>query len=546
MTKKLVAMALAALMCLASVAAVAEANLFGWDVPAEPLTIDITAGAEPTENQQIVGVENMLKFMLDNFNVQYNLHYFDSDTDEQYNLMLASDDYPEIVVGASTPVRQKFVEQGRAQDLTDYLAQSENILHRLNGLEGLYADDNGRIFYLPESFSNLPDLPDYSAHIRFDEWQEIGSPAITTPEEYFDAIMTVYELHPTTAAGEQRYTLGLYNQGMPEDLAGYFGLQKGWKINDDDSLTYWTHTEEGKKMAKFFNDWWRTGTMDPDSFTNEWNDLRTKITQERVIAMIGGWWIGYNAGHEVWMLTDDNWFEEKRFIQVGFKDADAENAYVTMKNNAGGSWVVITDKCQNVADVMKWIDFTMTDKGIALTCWGMPNEVQSYSKPDTTKCIWELYDDGSWKFNEQSKQELITETWDYQEEGIFGANGGLFNIINYRGRFDDGIHCLWGNQMWYSEATWKKYMFENMSGTIFDGTALLYLSIPMEEDVTFAQTAIKDAWKQYYPLAVMADSDDAFEEAWLNLQAAVEGAGLETYTEYRADNYRKNLEMMGK
>lgn len=170
--------------------------------------------------------------------------------------MLASDTYPDIIVGASTVNRQKFVDQGRAVDLTDYIANCPNLQHRMGDMLGLYADEDGRIYYLPTAFSNLMDLPDYSAHIRYDEWMEIGSPEINTPEDWYNAIMAIYELHPTTDEGEQRYTLGLYDQGMPEYLGGYWGLQQGWKVNDDNTLTYWTHTDEGKKMAAFFNNWW--------------------------------------------------------------------------------------------------------------------------------------------------------------------------------------------------------------------------------------------------------------------------------------------------
>ena len=42
----------------------------------------------------------------------------------------------------------------------------------------------------------------------------------------------------------------------------------------------------------------------------------------------------------------------------------------------------------------------------------------------------------------------------------------------------------------------------------------------------------------------MADTDDAFEAAWADLQMAVESAGLETYAQYRTENYQHNLEMM--
>ena len=65
------------------------------------------------------------------------------------------------------------------------------------------------------------------------------------------------------------------------------------------------------------------------------------------------------------------------------------------------------------------------------------------------------------------------------------------------------------------------------------------------EDVTFAKTAVSDAWKQYYPLVCMSATDEEFEANWTNLQVAVENAGLETYTNYRTANYQNNLSMMG-
>lgn len=66
----------------------------------------------------------------------------------------------------------------------------------------------------------------------------------------------------------------------------------------------------------------------------------------------------------------------------------------------------------------------------------------------------------------------------------------------------------------------------------------------MSEDVTFAKTAVEDAWKQYYPLVIRSESDEEFEQNWQNLQAAVESAGLETYAAYRTANYQNNLSLM--
>ena len=528
------------------------ADAFGWTVPEDTLKISVflandnfSVGEEAEQ-----GIKNMQAYLLENFNIDYEIRTTDGSAEEELNLMLASGDYPDVIMGASTTMRQRFVDQGRVAELTDYLNEETcpDLVDRLGDLLGLYADEDGAYYYLPMTYYNLMDLPDYSAHLRLDEMEAAGIDysTIKTPEDFYNAAMKIYEENPTAEDGEKRYSLGLYSQGMPEYLGGYWGLERGWQINDDNTLTYWTETEAGKKMAKYFNDWWRTGTMDPDSFTNEWDDLKTKVSQKREVALIGGWWIGLNGGSEVWKSTDENWTSDETYICIGFKDEDAKQAAATVKNNAGDRWTFVTDKCENVAGVMQWLNFVATDLGTVLTNWGLPNEVESYKNPGTYTTEWTLADDGTWEIDPTAKEQLLSETWDYNEAGIYGGDSGVFASMAYQGRFADGEHCLWLNQMWYSENAWKSIMLENMEDTIVDGTPLLFEILVMNDEVTMAKTAIEDAWKQYYPLAVMSSTDEEFEQNWENLQAAVQAAGLDVYTQYRTENYRANLELMAK
>lgn len=528
------------------------ADAFGWTVPEDTLKISVFVANDnfSVGEEAEQGIKNMQAYLLENFNIDYEIRTTDGSAEEELNLMLASGDYPDVIMGASTTMRQRFVDQGRVAELTDYLNEETcpDLVDRLGDLLGLYADKNGAYYYLPTSYSNLMDLPDYSAHLRLDEMEAAGIDysTIKTPEDFYNAAMKIYEENPTAEDGEKRYSLGLYSQGMPEYLGGYWGLERGWQINDDNTLTYWTETEAGKKMAKYFNDWWRTGTMDPDSFTNEWDDLKTKVSQKREVALIGGWWIGLNGGSEVWKSTDDDWTSDETYICIGFKDDDAKQAVATVKNNAGDRWTFVTDKCENVAGVMQWLNFVATDLGTVLTNWGLPNEVESYKNPGTYTTEWTLADDGTWEIDPTAKEQLLSETWDYNEAGIYGGDSGVFASMAYQGRFADGEHCLWLNQMWYSENAWKSIMLENMEDTIVDGTPLFFETLVMNDEVTMAKTAIEDAWKQYYPLAVMSSTDEEFEQNWENLQAAVQAAGLDVYTQYRTENYQANLELMAK
>jgi putative aldouronate transport system substrate-binding protein len=540
-------LAMAMLMTLVG-SALAETNKLGWEVPAETLKVTIFIASDNwTElEEQKQGIASMKDYLLKNFNIELGYQTTDGDAEEAVNLMLASGEYPDVIKGLTTAARQKFVDQGRAVELTSYLENSPNLKARLGEYLPMYADKDGKFFYLPTSFGNLMDLPDYSAHLRYDEWLAIGSPKIETPDDYYNAIMAILDKFPTTPAGETRYSLSLYKQGYPEYyLGGYFGLQQGWKVNADNTLTYWAFTDEGKRMAQFINKFWRSGTMDPDSFTNAWDDLRTKISQERVVGMMAGWWIGYNAGHEIWSLTDPTWTENKRYIQVGFKDPAVEKATVTCKNNLGSSWTIITDKCKNPEAVMKFIDFMQTDAGSALCNWGIPGPVKSYKDSAADISIWDITSPTEWKFDETSKQKLLSETWDYNDEGVFGANTGLMSWVAYQGRWADGESCIWPNQMWYSENKWKQIMFENMKDTIVDATALLAMGSKSEE-LTMAEAAVKDAWTQSFPLVCMAEDDDTFEAAWVALQDSLTAANVELMTKEWQANYQANLALMGK
>lgn len=532
-----------ALFLFAQITAAADANVFGWEVPAETLTFTVFQYADNwvDDEQQKVGQQNYKDYLLKNFNIAYDFVKTEGSAEEALNLALTANDYPDIVKGISTPMRQKFVDQGRAVELTPYMDASPNIVRQIGTLMGMYLDEAGKLFYLPTEYGALMDLPDYSAHLRYDEWLEIGSPKIETPDDWYNAIMKVLEKYPKTPNGDTRYSLSLYDQGNPGGaLAGYWGLKRGWKVAEDNTLTYWGLTEEGKAMSKFFNKFWQSGTMDPDSFINKFDDFRTKVSQEKIVGLIGGWWIGYNGGHEIWSLTNPNWTENMRYFQVGFKAPEAEGAYVTGKNRVGGSWTIITDKAKDPAGIMKFIDFSNTDPGMGLIGWGIPGPVPTFKDPTKTFEVWSIESPTSWKINDEAKQQLLTETWDYPAEGVYGSSQGILTLSINRSRWADGIHCTWLNQMWYDEVTWKKLMFDNMKDTIYDATALAALGNRTEEQA-LAETAVTDCWKQYWPLVVMSASDAEFETNWTTFQEALKAAEIDVWTDFVQTNYQANL-----
>lgn len=516
-------------------------NEFGWEVPEETLVINILDAAgdyAPTEGEK-AGEENVIKYFKEKFNVEFNIQHITGDGTEAVNLALASGDYPDIIRSLPFTVMEKFVQMNKAVDLTPYMDTLGTDLKKSMGEHyPLFLDDEQKLWYVPSLMGSIDDFPDFSAHIRYDEWQGIGAPEIKTPDDYYNALNAILEKYPTTPNGESRYAMSLYSSGSPASYCGFWGLKDGYKIDDEGNFTYWAFTDEGKEMSKFFNRFYLDGTLDPDAFANNFEQWKTKFSNERIVGAVGSWWISYNAGHEVWQGIDSNMPEDKRFIQIGFKAEGVDTAYLSAKNYLGSTCTIITDKAENPESLLKFINWQATELGQAITGWGLPNGTAIGDTGRTSK-FWDIDENGNWSVDPVAKEQLITETWSYDDEQYWTGVPWLF--VNQT-RWDDGEHNIWPNQMWYTENKWKSMMIENLSDTIFDSSALT-LRVKSDE-VKMAEQAVKDAWEMNWPQVVQAGSDADFDAAWTQLQSALTNAGVEKMEQAYSENYKAAMKKL--
>jgi len=528
-----------------------QTNVFGWTVPDQ--TIQFTAfcsdGNFAPSSEDKVGIQNMHDYLLKYFNVDMTTTYADGDGTERLNLMLSSGDYPDVIFGGSMndSMVTKFKDQGRLVDLTPYVdTDLADVKASIGDTYPLYLDADQKLWYVPNYIGGLADLPDNSLAIRWDEYQAIGAPPINTPDDYYNVVMQILAKDPTTPDGSQRYSLSLYNGGSPESFCGYWGLKNGWQIGADNSFTYWAFTDAGKEMSQWFNKFYLSGTMDPDAFSNNFDSWKTKFTNEQIVGCIGGWWISWNAGHEVWELTDPNLPADKRYVQVGMKAPDAAQAYVSGKSAYGWGYnTVITDKATDVEGILKFIDFQATIPGRQLINWGIPGGVATVQDPSVQFYDWTITSPTDWSFNPEQKQKLIDETYDYATEPVAGAANYPYALFVNMTPYDTngGTWDIFPNQMWYDQNKWKQMMMQNLAGTSFDSTPMVLRNV--DQDTAMLQQAVKDAWTQNWPNVVQAPDQTSFDAAWQTLQDALTGAGIDQYAKIMSDNYAANMAKLG-
>lgn len=516
-------------------------NEFGWEIPEETLVINIldASGNYAPNEAQKAGEQNVIAYFKEKFNVEFNIQHISGDGTEAVNLALASGDYPDVIRELPFTEMEKFVKMNKAVELTPYMDNiGSDIKESMGEHYPLFLDDSSKLWYVPTTMGSISELPDFCAHIRYDEWQAIGSPDIETPEDYYNALDAILEKFPTTPNGESRYAMSLYDSSDPAKISGFWGLKNGYKVDDEGNFTYWAFTDEGKEMTKFMNRFYREGKLDPDAFANNFEQWKTKFSNERIVGAIGDWWISYNAGHEVWQSLDPNMPEDKRFVQIGFKAEGAEEANLSGKNYLGSNCTIITDKAKDPEAILKFINFQATDLGKAISGWGIPNGTAIGDTGRTGK-FWNIDEEGNWEVDPEAKQQLITETWSYDDEYYWQGVPWLF--MN-QSRWDDGEHNIWPNQMWYDENKWKSMMINNLEGTIYDSS--MYTLRVKPDEVKLAEQSVSDAWKMNWGVAVQANDDAEFEAAWTKLQEALKVAGVNQLEQALSDNYKANIKKM--
>ncbi len=514
-----------------------KVNRFGWEIPEKTIEISYYMGDQEDPQKAKENSVHMDEFLLDEFNVKLNKTVYDTDVNERLNLMLVSNDYPEVIAGVSPTQAEIFIHQGRVQELTPYIDEyAPNIKSQLGELYVRYLDKDKKLFVIPKCWGLLP-IPDYTASLRYDYWIEIGSPEFQTPDEFYEVLKLMQQKHPTNANGERTYALSDYGGGerMWKMLTGAYGIQAEYKEDNNNNLTHWMNTDEGLEVVKFVNKVHREGQLDPDFAVNQFENFMEKVSNERVMGYIGSWWPTWTAGHMVWQKTDPNWTFEKGFINVKIKSAEAEEAYLTPKDTTGSSRTFITDKCKQIENVLTWWNFEISDIGTKIICFGVPDSPYSDWKYVDGMSIWndnviEGWENSNFDLSRYDSGEISSHHW---------MVGGQQKLSNGDPRCGEWCN-KWFDQNFNSIDKRKKIMHENLKGTIFDNS-FKTVSFKPDDPVTVYNQQVTDILKTGWANMIKANSEQECVTMFYELRDRLNKAGLKDIEKFRTDVYKQRL-----
>lgn len=303
---------------------------------------------------------------------------------EAVGTLIAGGEYPDFIDGGDGTAQ--LYDAGALVALDDYIDKYPNIKEFLTEEEwDKLRQDDGHIYWI-QQFGNIYGEEKATTHndeafwiqTRVLEWA--GYPEVHTMDQYFDLIESYNEANPTMEDGTTNipYTILCDDwryfclENAPQFLDGY--PNDGSCIVDPNTLTIidYNTTPTAKRYFQKLNEEFQKGIVDPESFTQTYDEYISKLSTGRVLGMIDQWWdFAYTVNDSLKQqgldLKGCNYVPLPITIEEGIKN---------QWHNSGGtlnvaSGLAITTSCKDVEGALQFVNDLLDQEIHDLRFWGV-------------------------------------------------------------------------------------------------------------------------------------------------------------------------------
>lgn len=304
--------------------------------------------------------------------------------EEAVGMMITGGELPDFICGGSG--QSQLYDADVLVALDDYLDDYSNIKNFFTQQQwDQLRQDDGHIYWIPQ-FSNIKGEEKVCTHndeafwiqARVLKWADY--PEIRTMDQYFDLIERYNEANPTMEDGTENipYTILCDDwryfclENAPQFLDGY--PNDGSCIVDPETLTVidYNTTDTAVKYFQKLNEEYQKGIVDPESFTQTYDEYIAKLSTGRVLGMIDQWWdFAYTAGDAI------------KQAGLDAQGCDYIPLPITIDESVKNQWhcsggvlnvsdgLAITTSCEDVETALQFVDDLLSQDIHNLRFWGV-------------------------------------------------------------------------------------------------------------------------------------------------------------------------------
>jgi len=397
----------------------------------------------------------------------------------------------------------------------------------------------------------------YHPNLRWDLYQQAGSPVITKMEDYLPLLKKMQELEPKSETGRPTYGFSMWkdwdgNMMMnTKAWAGLHGFDEGDGFNPggftlisaDKDEVQGVLDENGYylRALKLYFDANQMGLVDPDSLTQTFDEVANKMKDGQILFTWFPWLNNYN--------TPEHLDAGKGFALVPFQE---ERTFAYGYNPYGGQRVwAIGAKAKHPERVLEFIDWLYSPEGNMIAnygpeglAWKMENGKQVATEfgekvlPGGDEIVPDEFGGGKWR------------------DGTNQINNTTFKVTNINPLTNEPYDwTLWSSTLAKApnkvEESWraamgantaKEYLEEHnllaVEKQIFTGTA----PVSYSDDLEQKRGQVAEVIKQYSWKMVFAKNEAEFNKLKQELIDKAKGLGYEEVLAFNKEQNQKVFE----
>jgi len=453
--------------------------------------------------------------------VKLNREALVGDLETKVGLMIASGDYPDMVVAAHFTSLLK--DAGALIPLNDLIEEHAPNLKRLyaNHWEMLQQED-GNVYWLP--IQALPYGPDTSRYPSLAFFmnkrvlKDAGWPEVKTLDQYFQLIEDYMAKYPTINGESTIGYLTLFDDwrsfattNVPQHLMGY--PNEGEFVPVMEKGRYVVKEYHTSRTAKAYyqklNEMYNKGVVDKETFIMNYDQYIEKLSSGRVLGTFNQFWQMQEGQN--YLLRDD---PESMFVPLPIvidtlvEERQRDIPYVQPTQGMG-----ITVACDDPVGAIKYLDYLIQEDTQRLLQWGIEGEHYEvdenglyYRTPEQLA----LFRDPDWVQNVFGRQYFFNA---FPSLRGLDENGNMFFP-------DTQPHLIYSDSTDSEKEVMDAYGVQSFSALFNEPIFKKYfplwtITMPAGSPAHIEETRMKDVLNRYVPELVMSKPEQ-FEGIWAN------------------------------
>lgn len=496
------------------------------------------------------GEDAASKYMNEKFNIKVNYSCPEADADSKLNLMISSDDLPDVIILDRNANWLKLINLGKLVDINTLKYEGcsfdEDILESTQKLLSV----NGGLYGIPNWARKGATGGNMSWMVNHDVYEQLGSPELKTLEDLHQFMLDAKDKGVKTSDDQSIFPW------LPrQDDNGFYTVSAIYRSYGNPNLidTYWSQADNDVKLAvyddnyiaalKIANQWYKEGLFPETTYTDSNDQFVEKLSNGR--AAITYYDFSQDDTNHFRTLLQEKDGNTYDLLGWELKDSPIYPAadgvdYVYGEEGGTVGWNVncITTKAENPQRIFDLYSWMLTKDGSINMMYGPEGGLwegkDEEGNPILKKPEEELTSDeknaaGCWFWSQPAHSDNVDLTkYAVNEQQPEASRSWVISIQNHVFTPEDSIHPAIPGQ---------KFLTDENTG--------LSLEIDPTDDLGMARQAITDECKMRIPQIIMASDDATFDKLVQDLKDFAESNQVHDIEKIYTDKRASNIELQG-